>query len=123
MKKQIIAAIRTHPFRATFLLILLFLLGSVMHQALGQGNTGKRSVAATILQVALPASGAVSATYAPTPNIPAMDQSQLVAPAVPSSAWTVATPYPIPLVRYGFAQTATHFYVFGGVSNGTRVPT
>jgi len=25
-------------------------------------------------------------------------------------------------VRYGFAQTATHFYVFGGVSNGTRVP-
>ena len=24
-------------------------------------------------------------------------------------------------VRYGFAQTATHFYVFGGVSNGTRV--
>ena len=31
-------------------------------------------------------------------------------------------PYPIPDVRYGFAQTATHFYVFGGVSNGTRVP-
>ncbi len=25
-------------------------------------------------------------------------------------------------MRYGFAQTATHFYVFGGVSNGTRVP-
>ena len=24
-------------------------------------------------------------------------------------------------MRYGFAQTATHFYVFGGVSNGTRV--
>jgi len=24
-------------------------------------------------------------------------------------------------VRYGFAQTATHFYVFGGVSDGTRV--
>ena len=23
---------------------------------------------------------------------------------------------------FGFAQTATHFYVFGGVSNGTRVP-
>ena len=23
-------------------------------------------------------------------------------------------------VRYGFAQTATHFYVFGGVDNGTR---
>ena len=27
----------------------------------------------------------------------------------------------MPVVRYGFAQTATHFYVFGGVSNGTRV--
>ena len=25
------------------------------------------------------------------------------------------------IVRYGFAQTATHFYVFGGVSDGTRV--
>ena len=25
-------------------------------------------------------------------------------------------------MRYGFAQTATHFYVFGGVSDGTRVP-
>jgi hypothetical protein len=36
--------------------------------------------------------------------------------------WVIASPYPIPDVRYGFAQTATHFYVFGGVSNGTRVP-
>ncbi len=36
--------------------------------------------------------------------------------------WSTASPYPITDVRYGFAQTATHFYVFGGVSNGTRVP-
>ena len=28
---------------------------------------------------------------------------------------------PVTDVRYGFAQTATHFYVFGGVSNGTRI--
>ena len=35
----------------------------------------------------------------------------------------MATPYPTTIVRYGFAQTATHFYVFGGVSNGTRVNT
>src|SRR6185369_4622279 len=35
--------------------------------------------------------------------------------------WSTASPYPITNVRYGFAQTATHFYVFGGVSNGTRV--
>ena len=39
----------------------------------------------------------------------------------PSGVWSTATPYPITVVRYGFAQTATHFYVFGGVSNGTRV--
>ena len=119
MKKQIIAAISTHPVRAAFLLILLFLLGSVMHQALGQGNTGKRSVAATMSQVAPPSSGAVTGTYAPAQPAP-----NIVAPAAPSqvaSAWTVATPYPTTIVRYGFAQTATHFYVFGGVSNGTRV--
>ena len=36
--------------------------------------------------------------------------------------WITASPYPITDVRYGFAQTATHLYVFGGVSNGTRVP-
>jgi N-acetylneuraminic acid mutarotase len=35
--------------------------------------------------------------------------------------WTQGTPYPTTIVRYGFAQTATHFYVFGGVSDGTRV--
>src|SRR5206468_7237293 len=35
--------------------------------------------------------------------------------------WSTASPYPITDVRYAFAQTATHLYVFGGVSNGTRV--
>jgi Kelch motif len=34
--------------------------------------------------------------------------------------WSTASPYPIDIVRYAFAQTATHFYVFGGVSDGTR---
>ncbi len=32
--------------------------------------------------------------------------------------WMTASPYPTTIVRYGFAQTATHFYVFGGVDNG-----
>jgi hypothetical protein len=32
--------------------------------------------------------------------------------------WTAGTAYPTTIVRYGFAQTATHFYVFGGVDNG-----
>jgi hypothetical protein len=38
-----------------------------------------------------------------------------------AGAWMPGTPYPITDVRYGFAQTATHFYVFGGVSDGNRV--
>jgi hypothetical protein len=32
--------------------------------------------------------------------------------------WVAGMPYPTTIVRYGFAQTATHFYVFGGVDNG-----
>jgi N-acetylneuraminic acid mutarotase len=50
-------------------------------------------------------------------------RSQLLGPAAPSTittTWTVGTPYPTTISRYGFAQTATHLYVFGGVSNGTR---
>jgi hypothetical protein len=35
--------------------------------------------------------------------------------------WVTASPYPLNIVRYGFAQTATHFYVFGGVADGVRV--
>ena len=34
--------------------------------------------------------------------------------------WIAGNPYPLNDVRYGFAQTATHFYVFGGVADGTR---
>ena len=118
MKKQIIAAISNRPVRATFLLILLFLLGSVMHQGLGQGNTGNRSGAATLSQVAPPSSGAVTGTYAPVESAP-----NILGPAAPTSMWTTAAPYPTTISRYGFAQTATHLYVFGGVSNGTRVNT
>ena len=35
-----------------------------------------------------------------------------------AGAWTAANPYPTTIVRYGFAQTATDFYVFGGVTDG-----
>ena len=35
--------------------------------------------------------------------------------------WIAGNPYPTTIVRYGFAQTATDFYVFGGVSDGTQV--
>ena len=84
MKKQIIAAISTHPVRAAFLLILLFLLGSVMHQALGQGNSGKRSVPANLSQIAPPLTGAISRTHAapvkPAPNAAAVVNQPQVMP-------------------------------------------
>ena len=47
-------------------------------------------------------------------------------PGSPNGAagpWTAGTAYPTTIVRYGFAQTATHFYVFGGVDNGAIVNT
>ena len=47
-------------------------------------------------------------------------------PGSPNGAagpWTAGNPYPSTIVRYGFAQTATHFYVFGGVDNGAIVNT
>ena len=118
-------AIITRLLGAVFLLLLPFLLGPALHQALGQGNTGKQSVTASLKmpQVAPPSTGAISAPYGvpakPTsPKIPA-----LPAPSEPTTPgpWTLGTPYPTTIVRYGFAQTATHFYVFGGVSNGTQV--
>ena len=37
------------------------------------------------------------------------------------SPWATASPYPSTIVRYGFAQTDTDFYVFGGVSDGLQV--
>ena len=32
----------------------------------------------------------------------------------PAKPWVMGNPYPTPNDRYGFAQTSTHFYVFGG---------
>ncbi len=60
----------------------------------------------------------------PTPTVPPTatpTASPTCSPGGTPGPWMTASPYPIPIVRYGFAQTATHFYVFGGVSNGTRV--
>ena len=40
-------------------------------------------------------------------------------PGSPNGAagpWTAGNPYPTTIARYGFVQTATHFYVFGGVT-------
>ena len=38
----------------------------------------------------------------------------------PAEPWVMGNPYPTPNDRYGFAQTSTHFYVFGG---GGELPT
>jgi hypothetical protein len=56
--------------------------------------------------------GGASPTPTPSPTCP---------PGSPNGAagpWTAGTAYPTTIVRYGFVQTATHFYVFGGVDNG-----
>src|SRR4029078_5117173 len=42
-------------------------------------------------------------------------------PGGTTGPWSIITPYHTTLVRYGFAQTAMLLYVFGGVSNGTRL--
>jgi hypothetical protein len=54
--------------------------------------------------------GGVSPT--PSPTCPPGNPTGAAGP------WTAGNPYPTTIVRYGFAQTATHFYVFGGVDNG-----
>ena len=83
------------------------------------GYTGTGTTASVEINVA--GGGCVS----PTPTIPPTatpTASPSCTPGGSPGPWSTASPYPIPDVRYGFAQTATHFYVFGGVSNGTRVP-
>jgi hypothetical protein len=60
--------------------------------------------------------GGVTPTPTATPTCPPG-----VAPMGVPGPWTAGNPYPTTIVRYGFAQTATHFYVFGGVDNGAVV--
>ena len=116
------ATIRTYLFRGAFLLSLLGLI--VIPLALGQGNGGKRSVAANVRHAASSAPGALAGTHSPakpdTNRLPNDQPQRVVSAAQPAiGAWTLGTPYPTTIVRYGFAQTATHFYVFGGVDNGS----
>jgi N-acetylneuraminic acid mutarotase len=68
-------------------------------------------------QILAAGGGCVSPTPTPTPTATCPPGG----PRGGAGAWTAGNPYPITDVRYGFAQTATHFYVFGGVSDGTRV--
>ena len=57
----------------------------------------------------------VGGTPTPTPT-----SSPTCIPVTPGP-WMTASPYPTTIRRYGFAQTATHLYVFGGVSDSTPV--
>src|SRR2546423_13603369 len=82
------------------------------------GYTGSTTTASVEINVA--GGGCAS----PTPTIPPTATptgSPTCTPGGTPGPWMTASPYPITIVRYGFAQTATHFYVFGGVSNGARV--
>ena len=82
------------------------------------GYTG--STTTTSVEINVAGGGCAS----PTPTVPPTatpTASPSCTPGGTPGAWSTASPYPISIVRYGFAQTATHFYVFGGVSDGTRV--
>ena len=100
-------------------------------------------LAGLTLALAFSGSSAISAPFrvpaTTTSKVPAIPKSQLstattngaiakpngrALPALPASSqplgpWTMGNPYPTTIVRYGFAQTATDFYVFGGVDNGS----
>jgi hypothetical protein len=149
MNKQPSSTIITRLCWGAFFLVLLFLAVQVIPPSLGQARSSgsKQSLAAAQMPQGPPpatgavqtqpssirergsapssAPGALAGTYGPAKpdtNLLASDQSRLVAPAAPSQAtggWTMGTPYPTAIVRYGFAQTVTHFYVFGGVDNGS----
>src|SRR4051794_19186860 len=97
-----------------FLLVTLFLAFQVIPPALGQGEEAKPrptiNLAAAGRQAGPPAS-LVGASRNNVPNFTAL--SPLAIP--PSTSWAQGTPYPTTIVRYGFVQTASHFYVFGGV--------
>ena len=57
----------------------------------------------------------------PTPTPTASPTCPPGSPNGGPGPWTSGNPYPSTIVRYGFAQTGTNFYVFGGVDNGSRV--
>ena len=141
MKKQINPTIKAHLIRSAFYVILLLAV-CVIPFALAQRNTTKRAVvspklAANNAKIAAgarpPASlvgkgpaaapGTNRFSRVPVSKAPAgrAPRAKITGPTGnPTGAgpWTAGTSYPTTIVRYGFAQTATHFYVFGGVDNG-----
>jgi uncharacterized delta-60 repeat protein len=86
--------------------------------------TGTPTITPTPTQTLSPT---ITSTPTSTPTATATATRTATATAtpcvLPTGPWQAASPYPMPITRYGFAQTATHFYVFGGVSNGIPVST
>ena len=108
----------------------------------GVANLASHANMAVKFAVASPASGAAQATKLSGAHFKAASQSNAGSPLLPYDVrgvpdvptgsptctpggtpgpWMAASPYPTTIGRYGFAQTATYLYVFGGVSDGTRV--
>ena len=138
MKRHSNAAIKAHFIRGAFYLLPLFAV-CVVPFALAQQN-GKGSAANSKLTTTMKLAGAEAQPPALTslvggPHKPSAGESVLPYGLRPSpdggipaptptasptcspgnaGPWVMASPYPTPNDRYGFAQTSTHFYVFAG---------
>src|ERR1051325_6521777 len=91
----------SHLFRGAIVVLPLFSILIVIPHLVGQRADPGRS------QLSDNASGAVAISSSMVLT------AQTPSPTAPGP-WSIGMPYPITVVRYGFAQTATHFYVFGG---------
>src|SRR5262245_52826343 len=69
----------------------------------------------------LPQRGIVAAQTRRAPaSVVGIAGSPPAPPSIVGATWIPATPYPMTIVRYAFAQVGNDLYVLGGVSNGTR---
>ena len=132
MKTHDNAAIKANLVRSGFYLLLLIAFGAIpiafaqRKASLASGAaqatklSGARSRAASKPNAGtrfLPYDGAIIGGGTPTPTPTASPTCTPVAP----EPWMAASPYPTSIGRYGFVQTATHLYVFGGISDGNPV--
>jgi Kelch motif len=118
MKKPINRTIKAHLIRGAFYLLLLV---AVCATPLVQGGVDNVTYYDNVQVSLLPCGSVPCGGGTPTPTPTATPTCPSGAPGGGPVPWSTASPYPFNNARYGFAQTATHLYVFGGVSNGTRV--
>jgi hypothetical protein len=126
MKTHNNSAIKAHLIRGAFYLLLLIAVCAIPF-ALAQRNATKRDVAnpasnanMVVKFAAAPAASGADGTVGGTPT-PTPTASPTCTVRITPGPWMTANPYPTAIARYGFAQTTTYFYVFGGVSDGTPV--